>query len=73
MKYVEFRDAIGRELRQRPEGLTWMELRERLALPYDRPCPTWVAQLERELGLVRVKGRTRSLVWKLAASHRRAK
>lgn len=31
MKYIEFRDAIERELKQNPDGLTWNELRDRLA------------------------------------------
>lgn len=67
MRYVEFRDAIQKELRRRPEGLTWAELRDRLGLPYDRPCPTWTRQLEKEIGLARVPGRARSLVWRVPA------
>ena len=66
MRYTEFRDAIQKELRQMPEGLTWVDLRDRLGLPYDRPCPTWIRQLEIEIGLSRVKGRARRLVWKVA-------
>jgi len=41
MRFSEFKDAIDRELRRSPQGLTWLELRRRLKLPYDRPCPTW--------------------------------
>ena len=67
MRYTEFRDAIQIALRQMPEGLTWVDLRDRLGLPYDRPCPTWTRQLEKEIGLSRVKGRARSLVWSVAA------
>ena len=65
MKYSEFRDCIRRELKRQRSGWTWKELRDRLDLPYDRPCPTWVAQLEDEIGLRRVKGNGRALVWKL--------
>jgi hypothetical protein len=65
MKYSEFRDLIRRELEQRPDGITWNDLRDRLALPYDRPCPTWVKQLEDEVGLVRAKGSGRAYLWKL--------
>jgi hypothetical protein len=65
MRYTEFRDAIQRELLRHPDGRTWAELRDHLALPYDRPCPAWTGVLERELGLVRVKGAGRALVWKL--------
>jgi hypothetical protein len=63
MRYVEFRDVIRKELRRHPEGLTWRQLQERLALPYDRPCPTWVTQLEQEIRLRRRKGTGRALVW----------
>ncbi|HSI32685.1 MAG: hypothetical protein ACAI43_17605 [Phycisphaerae bacterium] len=65
MRYTEFRDAIRGALRQNGAGLTWAELRERLALPYDRACPEWTKDLEREIGLVRVKGAGRALVWRL--------
>lgn len=70
MNYTEFRDVIRNELRQMPEGLTWVDLRERLSLPYDRPCPEWTRQLERDIGLSRAKGRTRSLVWRVAAGRK---
>ena len=48
MRYLEFKEAIHRELRRRPEGLTWIELRQRLNLPYDRPCQTWTNRLSRK-------------------------
>ena len=63
MKYSEFRDLIEKELRQSRSGRTWSDLRDRLGLPYERPCPTWVKRLEDEIGLARVKGSTRALVW----------
>ena len=56
MRYVEFRDAIEGELRRHRTGWTWKELRDRLDLPYERPCPTWVAKLENEIGLERTRG-----------------
>ena len=62
MRYVDFRNAILRELRRKQSGLTWAELRDRLELPYDRPCPEWVRRME-ESGLERVKGPGRALVW----------
>lgn len=67
MRYVEFRDAIRKELRRTPAGLTWAALRDRLDLPYDRPCPAWTKALEREIGLARVEGSGRALVWTIAA------
>jgi hypothetical protein len=63
MKYVEFRDLIENELRQNHDGLTWKELKARLELPYDQPCPSWIKRMEDEIGLSRVRGLGRALVW----------
>ena len=65
MRYVEFREGIEKALRRSPTGLTWAELKQRLNLPYDRPCPTWVRQMGREVGLSRSKGPGRAYVWRL--------
>lgn len=70
MRYAEFRNAIQDELSHCPAGRTWAQLRERLALPYDRPCPTWTRCLEEEIGLVRAKGEGRALIWKCAVVKR---
>jgi hypothetical protein len=66
MRYIEFRDSIRRTLQSRRAGLTWAQLKTRLKLPYDRPCPQWTRQLEREIGLSRTRGDGRALVWTLA-------
>lgn len=65
MRYADFRSAIQNELLHYPAGRTWAELRAGLALPYERPCPTWTRCLEREIGLLREKGDGRALIWKL--------
>jgi len=65
MRYSEFRSAIQRELKANPDGLTWIQLRETLSLPYRTPCPTWVAQLEKEIGLERKNKVKNALIWKL--------
>jgi hypothetical protein len=65
MRYVEFRNAIQKELRRSPKGLTWIQLQKRLDLPYDRPCQTWTYRLEEEIGLSRMKGAGRALLWRL--------
>jgi len=65
MHYVEFKAAIQQHLKRKREGATWHELRETLALPYERPCPEWTRRLEEEIGLVRRKGDGRALVWEL--------
>ena len=68
MQYVEFRDRIQRKLLRQPSGMTWAKLREELKLPYERPCPNWTKQLEKEIGLTRTKGEGRALVWKVAGT-----
>jgi hypothetical protein len=68
MRYIEFKTTIQRHLRKHRHGATWTELRDALALPYERPCPEWTRRLETEIGLVRRKGSSRSLVWSLPSS-----
>jgi len=63
MRYTDFRDSIATALRKSPTGLTWTQLQSKLKLPYDRPCPAWTTQLEKEIGLSRVKRDGRALVW----------
>jgi hypothetical protein len=65
--YTEFRDSIATALRTNRTGLTWPQLQSKLKLPYDRPCPAWTAQLEKEIGLSRVKGAGRALVWMIGS------
>lgn len=66
MRYVDFKTAIQQHLQRNRRGATWIELRDTLALPYDRPCPEWTRRLESEIGLIRRKDSGRSLVWTLS-------
>ena len=66
MKYIDYRNSVHNELRRHAAGRTWAELQRRLGLPYERPCPAWTKQLETDIGLVRVKGAGRALVWKVS-------
>jgi len=68
MKYLQYRNAIQGRLRKSGAGMTWLELKESLRLPYDRPCPEWTRRLEKEIGLDRREKRGRSLVWKIGGS-----
>jgi hypothetical protein len=72
MQYVEYKATLQQHLKRKRKGATWHEMREELALPYDRPCPEWTRRLEQEIGLIRRKGTGRALVWELqpAASAR---
>jgi hypothetical protein len=63
MRYTEFRETINAALQRNPSGLTWAQLQSRLNLPYDQPCPAWRKQLENDIGLRRIKGEGRSLLW----------
>ena len=65
MHYLEFKAAIQQHLKRKRAGATWVEMREALALPYDRPCPEWTRRLEEDIGLIRRKGSGRALVWGL--------
>lgn len=65
MRYTEFRDLIVNALREHPHGLTWAELRTKLDLPYDRPCPSWLNRMEMETGLSRRKGVRNSFIWQI--------
>lgn len=73
MRYVEFRDTIHRELIENPEGFTWVELKVRLNLPYEQPCPTWVNRMEQEIGLVRARGAKCAYLWKISPERDRIK
>jgi hypothetical protein len=68
MRYTDFKSAVHRTLRRTPAGLTRAQLQSRLHLPYNRPCPEWTRRLEEEIGLMRIKGADRALVWRVAAS-----
>ena len=70
MRYVEFRKTIQKELEQNLDGLTWSELKERLDLPYDQPCPAWVKQMEEEIGLSRARSSGRAYVWRIRPQRR---
>lgn len=72
MRYADFKNSIRDELHRTAHGLTWAQLQQRLALPYERPCPSWTRQLEREIGLRRTKGTGRALVWSVSRRSRMA-
>lgn len=63
MTYPEFKQVLDQELKRSPDGRTWVELKTRLRLPYERACPEWTRRLEEDIGLRRVKGAGRALVW----------
>lgn len=68
MRYVEFRDEIQKELIENPEGFTWVELKQRLGLPYEQPCLNWINRMEQEIGLTRARGTKRAYLWKIKSN-----
>lgn len=63
MRYDEVKYLIKAELSRQPSGLTWVELKERLDLPYKTLCPEWTTQLEEEIGLTRKRSGGRAFTW----------
>ena len=51
MRYSELKESIQNALLENPAGLTWLELKSSLKLPYKIPCQTWIYQLEEEIHL----------------------
>ncbi len=64
MTYEEFRDRIRAELQRNPDGMTWTELKRKLRLPQKVPNNKWVNQMQKDIGLTRMKGDT-GTIWKL--------
>ncbi len=65
MRYSELKESIQNALLENPAGLTWLELKSSLKLPYKIPCQTWIYQLEEEIHLERANKIGRAMVWKL--------
>lgn len=55
MRYEEVKRMIEKELTKKRAGLTWVELKQKLDLPYTTLCPEWIKQLEEDIKLVRIK------------------
>lgn len=63
MTYEEFRDEI-KEAISKHGSLTWSEIREKTKLPQIVPNNKWVRQMERDIGLLRVRD-PKGIVWKI--------
>lgn len=64
MTYEEFRDAIKKELKANPNGLTWTQIKKKLRLPQKVPNNKWVHQMEKDIGLLRVRD-SEGILWRL--------
>lgn len=63
MTYDEFKNKISKLLTNN-DGLTWTEIRDKLALPQIVPNNKWVRQMETDVGLLRVRDQ-KGIVWKI--------
>lgn len=65
MKYAEFKMQIQNALVENPDGLSWLELKGSLNIPYKIPCQTWIYKFEQEINFVRSNGRGSAFIWKI--------
>jgi antitoxin component of MazEF toxin-antitoxin module len=65
MTYEEFRDKIKGALQYSDKGMTWTQLRGHLKLDQVVPNNKWVRRLEKDIGLLRVKGKDGVVVWRI--------
>ncbi len=65
MPYSEFRDKIKSALEHRDNGMTWTELKESLELEQTVPNNKWVRQLEKDIGLKRIRD-TNGVIWRIS-------
>ncbi len=65
MPYSEFREKIQNALEYRDDGATWTELRDQLELEQVVPNNKWVRQLEKDIGLKRIRD-MKGVVWRIS-------
>jgi antitoxin component of MazEF toxin-antitoxin module len=65
MPYEEFREKVRHTLQYSDKGMTWTEIRGRLKLDQVVPNNKWVRQMEKDIGLMRVKRSDGVIVWRV--------
>jgi antitoxin component of MazEF toxin-antitoxin module len=65
MTYEEFRDKINGALEYNDTGMTWTQLRTQLKLDQVVPNNKWVRRMEKDMGLIRVKGKDGIVLWRI--------
>jgi len=65
MSYEDFREKIKEALEYKDEGMTWTKIRGSLQLNQVVPNNKWVRRLERDIGLMRVKGSDGVVLWRV--------
>ena len=64
--YPEFRDRVRQALQYSDKGMTWTEIRAKLKLDQVVPNNKWVRQMEKDIGLMRVKRSDGVIVWRVS-------
>ena len=65
MPYSEFREKIRNTLEYKDDGMTWTELRDQLELEQVVPNNKWVRQLEKDIGLRRIRV-MKGVIWQIS-------
>ena len=69
MSYLDFRSKIEKLLADKPDGMTWTDIRRNLNLPQKVPNNLWVRRMEKDIGLAReLDQKIAKKVWKLQLS-----
>lgn len=66
MTYEEFCDRIKGTLQYNDKGMTWTEVRTKLRLNQVVPNNKWVRRMEKDIGLIRVKGKNGIVLWRIS-------
>ena len=65
MTYEQFRDKIKGALQYNDKGMTWTQIRAQLKLNQVVPNNKWVRRMEKDIGLIRVKGKDGIVLWRI--------
>jgi antitoxin component of MazEF toxin-antitoxin module len=65
MSYEQFRDKIKSVLQYNDKGMTWTQIRTQLRLNQVVPNNKWVRRMEKDMGLIRVKGKDGIVLWRI--------
>jgi len=65
MTYGEFREKVKETLQYQDNGLSWSQIRAKLKLDQVVPNNKWVRQLEKDIGLMRIKQKDNQIIWRV--------
>jgi hypothetical protein len=65
LTYDQFKTKVKQTLQYQDNGMTWTQIRDKLGLDQVVPNNKWVRQLEKDIGLERVKQKDNQVVWRV--------